>query len=127
MQSKKLLATLIVALMLLLLVGCGVHQSEATNAPDVGASNVGTSAIKNSNSTKSTTEPSDNYSEQSRFIFENTSAVSPVDTEYYSFFDYSFIMTDSETGKQYLYLYHDNGKDGGPVVVELGTTVDVTN
>lgn len=62
--------------------------------------------------------------EPSRFVCENVNISTPIDDNYYSFFDYSFLITDSKTGKQYLYLYHDNGYDGGPVMVELGTTVN---
>lgn len=59
----------------------------------------------------------------SRFFSEETEVSG--DACYH--FDYSYIITDNETGQQWLYLYHDDGYDGGPVMVELGTTGTPSN
>lgn len=85
-----------------------------------------------SSSTEVKQEPivQNSTTESSRFSAENVE-VSGVtkDTHYegYDFFDYSYIITDKETGQQWLYLYHDGGYDGGPVMVELDTTETPSN
>lgn len=84
-----------------------------------------------SNSTK-VEEPivQNSTTKSSRFSAENVE-ISGVTKDFYcegcDFFDYSYIITDKETGQQWLYLYHDGGYDGGSVMVELDTTEASSN
>lgn len=84
-----------------------------------------------SSSTEVKEEPivQNSTTESSRFSIENVevSNVPEYDRGFITFFDYSYIITDKETGQQWLYLYHDNGYDGGAVMVELDTTAEPSN
>lgn len=42
-------------------------------------------------------------------------------------FHYSCIVTDNETGQQWLYVYHSGGNGGGAAMVELLTTGTPSN
>lgn len=104
MRFKKIL--LLIATLSLLIVslgGCGFLKSSNTNTE-----------IEN-------TEAPD--IDESRFIAERTEILSDDKADY---FDYAYILTDNQTGKQYLYIYHRNnsGSGGGAAMVEIGSTVE---
>lgn len=68
-------------------------------------------------------EPSSNFNtensntEESRFSFEELNISG--DAIYH--FDVVYIITDTKTGKQYLYTYHSGGYAGGATMVELSS------
>lgn len=45
-----------------------------------------------------------------------------IDGDARSHFNYSYIVTDNETGQQWLYVYHSGGRAGGSAMVELDIT-----
>lgn len=99
MQSKKLLVALIATLMLLL-TGCGTSTSNSS---------------KESSPPKEIQEIEKN--EPSRFSSE-TVTIPGIDTE----INFSYIITDHRTGKQYLYI---QGYGHRVTMVELGTIDDI--
>lgn len=103
MRSKKLLATLIVALMLLL-TGCGSDTPRASEE---------SSASEKTSITKSV--------DTERFSAENVKITGA------SYIDYSCIITDNVTGKQYLYTWYSSIYSGGSSMVEIGTINDTNN
>ena len=104
MRFKKILL-LIATLSLLIgsLVGCGNSNSSNTNTE-----------------VENTEVPDIN---ESRFTAERTEILSDDKADH---FDYAYILTDNQTGKQYLYTYHssNSGSGGGAAMVELGSTVE---
>lgn len=102
MRSKKLLVALI-ATLVLLSTGCGSNFT--SDEPETSEYETSESRISSKTS-------------YSRFSCKEVE-ISGDNASW--FFDFSYIITDNETGKQYLYLYHGNGHDGGAVMVELGT------
>lgn len=101
MRSKKLLVTLVT--LILLLTCCGSSTSNSSEEP--------AEAI-----------PEEVQQDASRFSAEEVeiSGICSV--------DYSCIITDHQTGRQFLYTWHSgiHGNGGGATMVEIGT-VDDTN
>ena len=99
MRSKRLLATLIVALMLLL-TGCGFgshltsEESEQSSTPKEVQDIV--------------------ESDPTRFSAED------VDISGIRNASYSCIITDHQTGEQFLYIWNRNGPAGGSCIVKIG-------
>lgn len=96
-----LIATL--SLLIVLLGGCGFLKSSNTNTE-----------VEN-------TEIPD--IDESRFTAEKAKILSDDKADY---FDYAYILTDNQTGKQYLYIYNRNysGSGVGAAMVELDSTVE---
>ena len=112
MRFKKFL--LLIATLSLLIVslgGCGFLKSSNTNTE------VENTEVEN-------TEVPD--IDESRFIAEKTEiGILSDDKQDYFDFDYAYILTDNQTGKQYLYTYcSPNYYGGGASMVELGSTVE---
>lgn len=72
-------------------------------------------------STSKDPAPTSFNTEPSRFSSEKVN----ISGDGYYHFDSSYIITDTKTGKQYLYTYHGGGYAGGASMVELGSTNDV--
>lgn len=102
MRSKKLLATLLVALTLVS-TGCG-------------------SSTSNSSSSGEPPIPKEE-SIPSRFSAEQVK----INSSCYLSIDDAYIITDSVTGKQYLYTWNSGGYSGGASMVEIGTIDDTIN
>lgn len=79
-----------------------------------------------SSSTEVKEEPivQNSTTESSRFSAENVEISGATSS---NFFTRSYIITDKETGQQWLYLYHGNGYGGGSAMVELDTTESPSN
>lgn len=102
-NKKKLLATLLVALTLVS-TGCGASTS-------------------NSSSSGEPPTPKEE-SIPSRFSAEQV----VIDSSCYLEIAYAYIITDSVTGKQYLYTWYKSGSGaGGASMVEIGTIDDTIN
>ncbi len=100
MRSKKLLATLVVALTLVA-TGCGASTS---NSSEVSSTSKRAQEIEEI--------------EPARF------SAKEVEISGISNVDYSCIITDHQTGKQYLYTWNRSVESGGASMVEIGTIDD---
>lgn len=103
MLSKRLLATLIVALTLVA-KGCG-------------------------NSTSNSSQSSDTPKEVQKIVENDSSRFSAKEVQISgtAHVNYSCIITDNITGKQYLYTQYFDGWGSGSTMVEIGTINDTTN
>lgn len=96
---RKKLNWLVISTLLLLLIISLVRCISSSNT---------TEAFANSNSSSS------------RFSSEDVSVL-----PWQSGTDEAYIITDHQTGKQYLYIFYDNGRGAGAAMVELGSTGEI--
>lgn len=103
---RLFIATLLLSL-ITLLSGCGSNDS--------------------SSSTEAKEEPivQNSTTESARFSSEKVKVSGEAAADYH--FDVSYIITDNETGQQWLYVYHSGGYSGGAAMVELVTTAEPSN
>jgi len=122
-MHKKLFRLNILALLALLsilLVGC---------APTTAYENVEEPVIEESIeiSTDNSSRFSAEFIQIPEFGYSPTTYTSQ-DPDYHHF-QYCYIITDHETGKQYLYLYHTAGGvgTGESTLIEIGTATETTS